>query len=611
MPYINRVIKKGIPYLYLVKDARIDGKKVHLFQKYLGPESRIKDIEISAILKDHSKEVECETLEFGISAALWQIAEDIDIVNIIDGIAGKSRDQGLSLGEYLTIAAINRCVKPCSKSRLERWFSRDWISTKYDRVDPAVLNAQTYWNHFQHLNKEKIKKIERAIVQAVVTKYNLGVETVLYDTTNFFTYSRGGRGWQAGKGSLLLMFGKSKENRNGNRLVAVWLLCDRDTGIPIMHETYPGNRQDAGVFKGSSDVNDEDESENNNEEKTDEKNDGTRQSSVPMLVVQRLQAIGCDPKRVTMVFDNGNLSPEGVAALEETGLGFIASRRPSTHKDLLCHPLDQFTETTLSVTGKKIKYFRTIRAIYGKEWTVYVTFDQSKHDKDVLKFGIHVDSKITRIKEYFSKDRLEFTLGEKRKGQGDKWRDRSEVERKIKSMIGPRPFKDVIVAKVEGPDNIPVDTGGQFKVIVSVDEKARSEQEATLGRAVIFTNRVDWSPEAVIWGHREQYVVEHSFHRMKCHDSIAIRPMYHHSDPCIHGHVFTCVLGHLLLSILRLTASRKKCPASYGVILDALRDIKVTKIFTSPKNAVLKVNRTRDFAARLYSVLGLNRLVTF
>nr|MDO8119388.1 hypothetical protein [Candidatus Sigynarchaeota archaeon] len=341
-----------------------------------------------------------------------------------------------------------------------------------------------------------------------------------------------------------------------------------------------------------------------------DENGEVRQSSVPMLVAQRLQAIGCDPKRVTMVFDNGNLSSDGIKALEEAGLGFIASRRPSTHKDLLSHPIDQFTETTLPVTGKKIKYFRVNRTIYDKKWTVYVTFDQAKHDKDVLKFGSHVESKIGKISAFF-KDRLDFTPGKKKKGQGDKWRERSEVERKIKSMIGPRPFKDVIKANVEGPDSISVETGGQFKVVVSVDEKARSEHEATLGRAVIFTNRADWSPEAVIWGHREQYVVEHSFRRMKCHDSIAIRPMYHHSDPCIHGHVFTCVLGYLLLAILRLAISRKKCSASYGVILDALREIRVTKIYTSQKSAaILKVNRTRDFAARLYSVLGLNRLVT-
>jgi transposase len=611
MTYINVVKKKGINYLYLVKDVRIKGIKVHLFQIYLGPESRIKNLEISSILKDHAKDVDLETMEFGISAALWQIAKEIDLVNIIDGIAGKSRQQGLTLGEYLTIAAINRCVKPSSKKKLGEWFEQDWIATQY-AIEPKVLNAQTYWNHFQFLDGEKIREIERAITQNVVAKYNLGVDAVLYDSTNFFTFSKGGRGWKDGNGSELLMFGNSKENRNGNRIVAFWLLCERDTGVPLMHETYPGNRQDAGVFKGSDDdEGDSEADETRNEEPASKEPGDDEPVSVPALVVQRLQALGCDPRRVTMVFDNGNLSSEGIDAIETANLGFIASRRPSTHKDLLHHPLAEFTETVLPVTGKEIKYFRTTRTIYGKDWTVYVTFDTAKHDKDVVKFGAHLDAKVTEINEFF-KDRLIYAPGEKRKGQGDKWRERSEVEQKLKSMIGSQPYKGVITAKVEGPDTILVDKGGQFKVHVTVDATARSNHEETLGRAVIFTSRADWTPESVIWGHREQYVVEHAFRHMKCHDSIAIRPMYHHADPCIRGHVFTCVMGLLLLSILRLTLKRKKAPASYRTILDALRHVQVTKIITAPKSvALLKLNRTQGFATRLCKLLELKRLVTF
>nr|MDO8116887.1 hypothetical protein [Candidatus Sigynarchaeota archaeon] len=57
--------------------------------------------------------------------------------------------------------------------------------------------------------------------------------------------------------------------------------------------------------------------------------------------------------------------------------------------------------------------------------------------------------------------------------------------------------------------------------------------------------------------------------------------------------------------------AREKCPASYRKILDSLRDVQVTKIFTSPKNAtLLKLNRTCGFATRLCRLLGLKRLVS-
>jgi len=111
--------------------------------------------------------VEFQTIEFGASAALWQIAEGLDLAKIIDANTEKTRRQNLTLGEYMTIAAINRCVAPCSKSKLKQWFENDWLSTKY-AIDPKVLNAQTYWNHFQYLSKEDLAQIELALGKLVV-----------------------------------------------------------------------------------------------------------------------------------------------------------------------------------------------------------------------------------------------------------------------------------------------------------------------------------------------------------------------------------------------------------------------------------------------------------
>jgi transposase len=592
MPYINRVKKKGKYYLYLVHDARVDGKKVHVYQKYLGPEDRINELGISELIKKHVDNLEFETLSFGISAALWQIVDEIDLIGIIDKCTGKSRQQGLTLGEYLAIAAINRCAAPCSKSKLGRWFERDWLGSRFS-IEPTSLNSQTYWNHFQYLDMVKIREIEREIIEKVVTKYDIGVDTVLYDPTNFFTFSRGGRGWKDGDGSELLMFGNSKENRNGNRLVAFWLLCERDSGVPIMHETYAGNRQDAGVFNGLESG----------------EQDGGEKISVPVQVARRLEVLGCDLKKVTMVFDNGNLSPDGMKAIEDAGIGFIASRRPSTHKDLLHVPIDDFTETVLPATGKTIKYYHAIETIYGKKRTVYVSFDPAKHEKDVIKFNAKLDQKLLEIKEYF-KDRASFNPGEKKGGQGDKWRARAQVEKKIKSMVGRRPFKDIITWKVEGPSTIDVGKGGRFTITLDVDADARAKHEETLGRAVVFTNRETWSPEAVIWGHREQYVVEHAFRQMKCPDTIALRPMYHHADPCIRAHVFTCVLGHLLLSLLRLKLKKKHIPATYTSIINILRDIKIIKIIPSPgSKGFMKLNKLGSMATKLSRILDLESLV--
>ena len=556
MVYLTRKKKKGKYYLYLEEKAWINGRTRRVWQKYLGPEDKLKDIKFNSLLTRLANKVEVKIIEFGISAALWQMAEEIELAKIIDAHTGKERNQNLSLGEYITIAAINRCVAPCSKSKLKQWYEKDWLSTRYD-IEPKVLNAQTYWNHFQYLNKEVLAQIELAFGQFVVDKYDLDLDSLFYDPTNFFTFSKGG------EGSELLQFGHSKENRNGCRLVNYSLLCARESGIPLMHETYAGNVQDAREFK-----------------------------EVPQRIANRLRALGRDPERITLVFDKGNHSKEAFAAIDQMGLGFIASRKNSTHKELLHTPRDKFIKTVLPLTKKAVEYFKTTKKIYGKNRILYVVLDPLKQKKHAIKFNENLEKKVLEIKEYF-KDRLNVKM----------WSKKEAVEKKLKSIIGRRPLTDVIITEVLGTD-------GNMTLKVSIDEKARKAHEATLGRTILFTNREEWTPEAVIWGYREQYIVEHAFRDMKSPTSIAIRPMYHHADSSVRAHVFLCVISLLLLSLLRLKLARKSVPTSYNELLSELRAIHALKILTSPKAKPLwKLEKIPKNASKLFKTLNLRRLL--
>lgn len=557
MVYLTRKKKNGRYYLYLEKSARINGRSRRVWQKYLGPEDRIQDLDFNGLLTRHVDAIDVHTIEFGSSAALWQVAEEINLAGLIDTKTGKKRKQNLTLGEYITIAAINRCVAPCSKSKLKRWYEKDWLSTRYD-IDPKILNAQTYWNHFQYLDKEILAKIELELGRVVIDKYKLELDSLFYDPTNFFTFSKGGEGRE------LLQFGHSKENRNGCRLVNYWLLCARESGIPLMHETYEGNVQDAREFK-----------------------------EVPQRIADRLLALGRNPEQITLVFDKGNHSKEAFAAIDELGLGFIASRRNSTHKDLLSVPREEFTKTTLPMTKKTVEYFKSSKKIYGKDRLLYVVLDPKKQKKHAINFGEKLERKVDAIKKFF-KDRLNVK----------KWSKKEAVEKKLKSMVGKRPFVGVIVTELLGMDE-------PMSLTVSIDEKARKAHEETLGRTILFTNREEWTPEAVIWAYREQYIVEHAFRVMKSPSAIAVRPMYHSADTSIRAHVFLCVISLLLLSLLRLKLARKSVPTSYDELLHELRTIHALKILPSPKAKPLwKLERIPETASKIAKILNLKRLLT-
>lgn len=552
MVHLVRKENKGKIYLYLEERKWIDGRSRRVFQKYLGPEDKLAELQISSAMKKNTEKVTSRTMEFGISAVLWKIASDIGIPKIIDAHSKKSRDQGLSLGEYITIAAINRCAAPGSKSRLASWFVNDWLSTRFD-IDPTVLDAQTYWNHFQYLDESTLASIERDLGKAVVAKYELDVESLFYDPTNFFTFSKGG------DGSDLLQFGHSKENRNGLRLASYSLVCARESGVPLMHETYAGNIQDAKHFKG-----------------------------IPGRVATRLNELGRDPSKVTLVFDKGNHSDAAFKEIGERKFGFIVSVRNSTQKDLLQIPRAQLTKTTLPTSGKAVEYYKTTREVYGATRDVYIVLDPKKHEKHATLFQEKLDEKVTQITSFF-KARLNVK----------KWRVKEKVEKKVKAMIGKKPFKDIIKSRISG-------TEGAITLDIDIDAAAKTAHVESLGRIVLITNQHAWSPEAVIWGYREEYIIERAFRRMKSPTAIAIRPMYHRANACIRAHVFVCVLALLLLSIARLSLARKGIATSYDEIIDSLRKIHATMVTVSGlKNPTWNLDFNEKSLAKIVSAFKL------
>ena len=212
-----------------------------------------------------------------MSAAMLAVAREIDLPGVIDGIVGKKRGQHPSAGEDLTIAAINRVADPCSKSKLSDWFEHDWFSTRMP-VDPAALNAQTYWNYFQRLTPADFKAVELELAKRIQKRYHLSWDHLLYDTTNFFSFAA-----PDPSGEGLLHYGHAKQNRNNLPLVNVYLLCSKPWASPLCTTCTRGIPKTPRSFKG-----------------------------VPKEVATYLRKLGVDPTTVTLGLHKGNLSPTGM-----------------------------------------------------------------------------------------------------------------------------------------------------------------------------------------------------------------------------------------------------------------------------------------------------------
>jgi hypothetical protein len=112
---------KGHSYYYIVDSKRINGKPSHVNQIYLGP---VQDV--IQQLKENKGAVSplySQSLDFGAAVALYDLAERLNLVALINRIAGK-RQQGVSVGHYLLLAALNRALAPTSKSKLPTGMNR-------------------------------------------------------------------------------------------------------------------------------------------------------------------------------------------------------------------------------------------------------------------------------------------------------------------------------------------------------------------------------------------------------------------------------------------------------------------------------------------------------
>ena len=118
MASLTKKIVHGKPYYYLRVSQRVNGKPKIVRTIYLGSAESIKE----RLLRPKVEEISIR--EFGGSVAAYSIAEALDVVATVDRHVPKRGHQGPSVGQYLLLAALNRCVAPTSKSQIGSWYDK-------------------------------------------------------------------------------------------------------------------------------------------------------------------------------------------------------------------------------------------------------------------------------------------------------------------------------------------------------------------------------------------------------------------------------------------------------------------------------------------------------
>jgi len=557
----------GHTYYYYSKWQRTNGRCRRVWQEYLG---KLEDI-AAACSGGGQKPLCAEVFEWGLPEALWVECRRADVIGHVDRCLPKRR-QGLSTGQYLAIAAINRAIHPCSKRSMWEWFSQTALRRRLPRANQAALTSQRFWDHMDRLSAEDNAKIWRSILAGVLERERIDLSSISYDGTNFYTFID-----TFNVRCEIARRGKNKQGRGNLRQVSYALFCCADGQLPLFYEVYEGNRNDARQF--------------------------------PQILrrfhrfFEELAGAGCPIPETTVVFDKGNNSADNFRLLDSLELKFVGSVKLDEHSELASVANDDPRWTNCD-GFEGTKSFRVTKTIAGQERVLVVTYNQNLFDAQWRT----LQNDIAKATEKLSQ--LRQRLGDRVAGiiKGGKAPTVQSVAGQCKAALSRQHMKQVVTTTVEsGPDGIP-------RLEYAIDTDAhRLLADTILGKTILVSNRAEWSDEQIITAYRSQYQIEEVFKQMKDRDTGNWWPLHHWTDSKIHAHGLYCTIALLLRAVLHRRVRQAGVNLSMGRFLSELRTIReVVNIYprkgrskTEPTQAVL--TQTSPLQQRLLEILGLDK----
>jgi len=566
MASLTAKIINGKTYYYARECRRVDGKPKIVRTTYLGTLDKI----VAAVegAKEPPTHQSVDIAAFGDVVALFDMAEQIGLVPLINRHVPKRRRQGLTSGQYLLLAAINRGAHPTSKAKFADWY-RQTVLPKLIPATARQLSSQSFWNHMDYFQEQHIEAIERELSQKLIQHFGLSLRTLTYDGTNFFTYIN------TRNPAELPKRGRNKQKRNDLRQVSLGMLVSTDFHVPLFHKVYEGNVNDSTIFK-----------------------------TVTEELTQRYAELARGCEHITLVFDKGNNSEDAFVTLNDTNFHFVGSLVPTQHKDLLEVPLRHFQP----LQGERLKdclAYRTQRTVFGQERTIVITFNENLLQGQLQGITVDLEKARRKLRE------LQTRLRRRHEGRirGGKPPTVASIEKQAQQALSAQFMKQLITYEVTD--------GNPPQLSYHTDANALSRLVRThLGKTILFTDNDDWTNEEIVLAYRSQHHVEDAFRQMKHPHFLGWSPMFHWTDSKIRVHAFYCVLALTLSSLIQRTLHQKGIDLSIPRMFELLGGIRETLVIYPRKRGQRKhpakasLSTMSDDQKALYKALDLRRYST-
>ena len=521
MASLQKKSVRGHTYWQLVESRRVNGKPRPIVLAHLG-----KADQLLARLQQTAQLVAAAIRDSAAVAALWKIAQELDLPALIQPHAGK-RQQGHPVAHYLLLAALNRALRPLPKTRIASWYAQT-ILPRLLPMPRGHLSSQRFWNHLDYLDAAALDHIEQDLSRRLVERYGLDLQTLFFDATNFDTFI------DSQTSARLPQRGHAKSKRTDLRIVGLALMVSADFHIPLFWQVYPGNQPDSVTFS----------------------------KVLPTLARRHRQLLAGTDQHITLVFDKGNNSQDNLQRLARTPYHVIGSLVPSQHPDLLAIPVERFRRLPPPFGATWV--YRTTKEVFGRPWTIVVTRSRSLLHGQLRGIRQQLAKKVKTLAELQDKVARSQAPGYR----GKPYTEESLTKHLQEICRGPY-IPEILRATVTR-------RRGKLGLHYSMDADAfRKLRREVLGKRLLFTDNADWSDDQIVAGYRGQHHVERAFRDLKDPEVVQFNPLFHWTDSKIRVHAFSCVLALTLVGLLHRQVVQAGVDISRSRLLEELKQVRV------------------------------------
>ncbi|MDQ2898240.1 MAG: IS1634 family transposase [Acidobacteriota bacterium] len=437
----------------------------------------------------------------------------------LDGILAQA-GFGERVRQLACAMTLNRLIHPASELAMPDWIRSTALSDIL-QVDFQTLAEDALYRNLDRLHAQRVA-IEAALAERERTLFSLDQTVFLYDVTSTFFEGRALANPKAKRGY-------SRDHRPDCKQVSIGLAVNRD-GFPLAHEVFAGNRHDS--------------------------------TTLEQMLTALDKRVGLQPGQ-TVVVDRGMSGEENVKQIVARKLHYLVAEPYGARGD--------WVEEFENDEGfAEVKRETSPTNPFQRKSTIQVKMRRVGGETHVLCLSSERQEKDRAIRQAHEKKLLvdlEKLAKRVAKGKG-----RGTKPAEVLESIGRLKERYSRVARYYR-----MEYDSQKKVFhYSLDEAKRARAEKLDGSYLLKTDRQDLTADEAWRIYTLLTRAEAAFRTLK--SPLGERPIFHHKEGRVEGHIFLCVLAYHLLISIEKTLLEGGVHTSWATVLETLKTHQINTI---------------------------------